>query len=126
MKGTGTRIITFSVKGMRMLTRTSFGSTTVFLYPVKKFSSSLISLILPLKAMKRHVKNIIILFTLFLIRYTSQGKEAFLTSVVFQEMHFYSNVYLDKCDLSKISDIDGSCSFLYQRLSYTVIFRELL
>lgn len=117
MKGTGTRIVTFFVKGMRMLTRTSFGSTTVFLYPVKKFSSSLISLILPLKAMKRHVKNIIILFTLFLTHYTSQGKEAFLTSVVFQEMHFYSNVYLDKCDLSKISDIDGSCSFLYQRLS---------
>ena len=54
---------------------------------------------------------------LFLTHYTSQGKEAFLTSVVFQEMHFYSNVYLDKCDLSKISDIDGSCSFLYQRLS---------
>ena len=108
MKGTGTRIITFSVKGMRMLTRTSFGSTTVFLYPVKKFSSSLISLMLPLKAMKRHVKNIIILFTLFLTHYTS---------VAFQEMHFYSNVYLDKCDLSKISDIDGSCSFLYQRLS---------
>lgn len=40
-----------------------------------------------------------------------------LTSVVFQEMHFYSKVYLDKCDLSKISDIDGSCSFFYQRLS---------
>ena len=100
MKGTGTRIVTFSVKGMTMLTKTSFGSKTVFLYPVKKFSSSLISLILPLKAMKRHVKNIIIFFTLFLIHYTSQGKEAFLTSVVFQEMHFYSNVYLDKCDLT--------------------------
>lgn len=117
MKGTGTRIVTFSVKGMRMLTRTSFRSKTVFLYPVKKFSSSLISLILPLKAMKRHVKNRTILFTLFLTHYTFQGKEAFLTSVVFQEMHFYSNVYLDKCDLSKISDIDGSCSFFYQRLS---------
>lgn len=113
MKGTGTRIVTFSVKGMRMLTRTSFRSKTVFLYPVKKFSSSLISLILPLKAIKRHVKNITILFTLFLTHYTFQGKEAFLT----QEMHFYSNVYLDKCDLSKISDIDGSCSFFYQRLS---------
>ena len=117
MKGTGTRIVTFSVKGMRMLTRTSFGSKIVFLYPVKKFSSSLISLTLPLKAMKRHVKNIIILFTLFLTHYTSQGKEAFLTSVVFQEMHFYSNLFLDKCDLNKISDIVGSCSFFYQRLS---------
>ena len=30
-----------------MLTRTSFGSKIVFLYPVKKFSSSLISLTLP-------------------------------------------------------------------------------
>ena len=84
MKGTGTRIVTFSVKGMRMLTRTSFGSKIVFLYPVKKFSSSLISLTLPVKAMKTHVKNIIILFTLFLTHYTSQGKEAFSTSVVFR------------------------------------------
>ena len=67
-----------------MLTRTSFGSKIVFLYPVKKFSSSLMSLNLPLKAMKRHVKNIIILLILFLIHYTSQGKEAFLTSVVFR------------------------------------------
>ena len=117
MKGTGTRIVTFFVKGMRMLTRTSFGSKTVFLYPVKKFSSSLISLTLPLKAMKRHVNNIVILFTLFLTHYTSQGKEAFLTSVGVQEMYFYSNGYLDKFDLSKISDIDGRCSFFYQRLS---------
>lgn len=116
MKGTGTRIVTFSVKGMRMLTRTSFGSKTVFLYPVKKFSSSLISLILPLKAMKRHVKNIIILFTLFLTHYTSQGKEGSVFDVSsVQEIHFYSNS--DKCDLSKISDIDGSCSFFYQRFS---------
>ena len=115
MKGTGTRIVTFSVKGMRMLTRTSFGSKTVFLYPVKKFSSSLISLILPLKAMKRHVKNIIILFTLFLTHYTSQGKEAFFDVSSVQEIHFYSNS--DNCDLSKISDIDGSCSFFYQRFS---------
>lgn len=77
MKGTGTRIVTFSVKGMRMLTRTSFGSKIVFLYPVKKFSSSLISLTLPLKAMKRHVKNIIILLILFMTQYTFQGKKAF-------------------------------------------------
>ena len=84
MKETGTRIVTFFVKGMRMLTRTSFGSKIVFLYPVKKFSSSLISLTLPLKAMKRHVKNMIILLILFLTHYISQGKAAFLTSVVFR------------------------------------------
>ena len=44
---------TSSVNGMRILIKTSLGPTTVFLYPVKKFSSSFTFLVFPSIAKKK-------------------------------------------------------------------------
>lgn len=51
------RFFTSSVNGMRMLIMTSLGSTIVFLYPLKKFSSSLTFLVFPLTEKEKRMEK---------------------------------------------------------------------
>jgi len=50
-------LITSSVNGIRMLIKTSLGSRIVFLYPVKKSSSTFTSLIFPFAGKKENAKQ---------------------------------------------------------------------